>query len=88
MLMPLDQLTSHLSRPDQSLMYHMILQQMETNRLLSLFIPPQPEKKEAENIDDLKRQELMKKIAKLDNKPQGWNRWDTEAMRKHLKGAS
>jgi hypothetical protein len=41
-----------------------------------------------EDIDSLKRPELMKRIAKLSNKPQGWNKWETEDMRKHLKGAS
>lgn len=87
MLMPLNQIEPHLNRPDQYLLYHLVTQQMETNRLLNILIGEKPVMKEAEavNIDNLNRQELMKAIAKIPNNPKGWNKWQTEDMRKHLK---
>lgn len=87
MLNPIEQLKDQINKLDQQLMYHLILQQMETNRLLAQLISPKQEA-EVVKIDDLNRQELMKCIAKLPNNPKGWNKWHTEDMRKHLKEAS
>jgi hypothetical protein len=39
-------------------------------------------------IESLKRPELMKLIAKMKNKPIGFQKWGTKQMREHLKGAS
>ena len=57
---------------------------IEQNELLRKSL----EGKNADPIDELKRPELMKRMAKLDNRPPGWNKWETEAMRKFLKEAS
>jgi hypothetical protein len=86
MIMPLDRIEGHLRNPDQSLMYHLVIQQQETNRLLTQLVEGKPKEAEAVNIDELNRQELMKEFAKLPNNPKGWNKWQTEDMRKHLKG--
>lgn len=91
MIQPLDQLVQQFSRTDQQLQYYLIIEQQETNRLLRQLIgEKEPVKtEETENLlNGLKRPELMKRIAKLENKPQGWNTWGTEEMRKYLKEAS
>lgn len=83
MLYPLEQLKDQLSKTDQQLLYHLITQQMETNRLLSLLLPQQ-----AETIEiPIKRPELMKRM-KLTNPPKGWISWSNEKMIEHLKGVS
>lgn len=87
MLYPIEQLKDQLNKIDQQLLYHLVIQQQETNRLLAQLIMPKQEA-EAVKIDDLNRQELMKHIAKLPNNPKGWNKWQTEEMRRHLKEAS
>lgn len=87
MIQPLEQVASQISRTDQQLLYHLIMEQQETNRLLRQVV----ENKSAEvteAVESLKRPELMKRIAKLENKPQGWNTWGTEQMRRYLKEAS
>lgn len=89
MIYPLEQVAQQVSKTDQQLMYHLILEQQETNRLLRHLIESKQETPEKiESIEELKRPELMKRIAKLDNKPLGWNKWETEDMRKFLKEAS
>lgn len=89
MIYPLDQLVQQISRTEHQLMYYMILEQQETNRLLKQMIENKQEiPDQIDTIEELKRPELMKRFAKLSNKPQGWNRWETEQMRDYLKGAS
>jgi len=85
MIYPLDQIASQVSRVDQQLLYHLILEQQETNRLLrSLAAKEQGPM----SIDELKRPELMKRMAKLSNKPKGWNSMTNEEIIEHLKGES
>lgn len=86
MLLPLEVVEKQVSKTDQQLMLHLILEQKETNRLLSQLLNIQTPSESSE-IDDLKRPELMKQIAKLPNNPKGWNKWETEDMRKYLKEA-
>lgn len=81
MIQPLEIVKAQISRTDQQLMYHLIMEQQETNRLLRQIIG------EKNPIDELKRPELMKRIAQLENKPTGWNKWGTEDMRNYLKEA-
>lgn len=83
MIHPLEQLVAQISRTDQQLLYHLIMEQRETNRLLRQLIG-----EKSDPIEQLKRQDLMKAIAKLDNKPSGWNKWETEKMRAYLKEVS
>lgn len=88
MIQPLEQLVQQISKTDQQLMYYLILEQQETNRLLRQMIENEQDTPDTIDFDELKRPELMKRIAKLSNKPQGWNKWETEQMRDYLKGAS
>lgn len=87
MLQPFELVVSQISRTDQQLMYYLILEQKETNRLLKELLGDK-ESEQADKIDTMKRQDLMKVFSKLENKPAGWNRWDTEDIRKHLKEVS
>jgi glutamyl-tRNA reductase len=87
MLTPLSLLELQISRTDQQLLFHLVIQQQETNRILNQLLGNKTVQ-ETVNIDTLNRQELMKAIAKVPNNPKGWNKWQTEDMRKHLKGAS
>ncbi len=89
MLYPLEQIKDQISKTDQQLMYHMITQQMETNRLLTQLIANNAttETAEAVNIESLKRPDLMKHMSKL-KAPQGWNKWNNEKMINFLKGVS
>lgn len=84
MIQPLDQVAQQISRTDQQLQYYLILEQQETNRLLRQMLDMKPDNQPNE-IDELKRPDLMKRMAKLENKPQGWNTWGTERIRTHLK---
>lgn len=91
MIYPLEQVKEQVSKTDQQLIYHLILEQQETNRLLREIIGTKtPEAIEPEIIEDetkdLKRPELMKLIAKHENKPDGFNKWDNEKMRDFLRG--
>lgn len=87
----LEQIKGNITTVDRQLLLMNYEAQLETHRLLNILI----ENKQAEpahieieeDLDALKRPELMKRIAKLSNKPQGWNKWETEHMRKHLKEA-
>lgn len=62
----------------------MYMEQVRTNELLEKLIGLVSPKQDQE--PELKRQDLMKEIAKLENKPQGWNKWETEKMREYLRG--
>lgn len=42
MIHPLEQVAQQVSRTDQELIYHLILEQQETNRLLRELIPKEP----------------------------------------------
>lgn len=88
MIQPLEQVALQISRTDQQLQYYLILEQQETNRLLRMMMENKQESPETIDIETIKRPELMKQFAKLSNKPQGWNKWETEQMRDYLKGAS
>lgn len=57
-------------------------EQVKTNELLSRLIELL---NKPENEVEMKRQDLMKEFAKLENKPQGWNKWGTEKMREYLR---
>lgn len=87
MVMPLEQLSLNLSKVEAALMYHLILEQQETNRLLTQLLEGKPaeEAAEAVDIDSLKRPELMKLMAKKEA-PQGWNKWSNEEIIAYLKG--
>ena len=86
MIQPLEQVAAQISRTDQQLQYHLILEQQETNRLLrELLNRREPELKETA-VEEVKRPELMRRMAKLKDKPQGWNKWSNEQIQAHLKG--
>ncbi|MDQ0062384.1 hypothetical protein [Paenibacillus harenae] len=85
MLNPLDQVERNLVKTEHHLMFHLILEQQETNRLLREI---SESSKGVETREEIKRPELMKRMAKLANKPQGWNKWSNEEIIEHLKGVS
>lgn len=82
MLSPLDQIEKNLIKTEHHLMYHLIKEQQETNRLLREM------SKGVETREEIKRPELMKRMAKLSDKPPGWNKWSNEEIIEHLKGVS
>lgn len=93
----INQIKENITTIDRQLLFMIYEEQKETNRLLSILanennqsdIAPVTHIEGSESdLDTLKRPELMKRFAKLSNKPQGWNKWDTEVIRNHLKGAS
>jgi peptide subunit release factor 1 (eRF1) len=86
MLLPLEVVEKQVSKTDQQLLLHLILEQKETNRLLNLLLS-QSEPADVISIDELKRPEIMKRVSELPNKPQGWQKWGTEEIRNLLKEA-
>jgi predicted HTH transcriptional regulator len=86
MLLPLDVVEKQVSKTDQQLMLHLIMEQKETNRLLTQLLG-QSASAGPGSIDELKRPEIMKRVSELPEKPQGWQKWGTEEMRKLLKEA-
>lgn len=94
----LDQIKANVNTIDRQLALMQYEQQVETNRLLTLLInenngtkhEPSDDHTDAteDTIESLKRPELMKLMAKLPNKPMGFQKWGTEQMRDHLKGVS
>lgn len=86
MLLPLETVEKQVSKTDQQLMLHLILEQKETNRLLTLLLGQSVATEEV-SIDELKRPDIMKRVSELPNKPQGWQKWGTEEMRNLLKEA-
>lgn len=89
MIYPLEQVVQQVSKTDQQLMYHLILEQQETNRLLRQMLEYKQETPDQiDEIDVLKRPELMKRMARLPNKPQGWNKMSNDEIIILLKGAS
>lgn len=87
MLLPLDVVEKQVSKTDQQLMLHLIMEQKETNRLLTQLLGKSETTVEVDPIDKYTRPELMKRVSKLPEKPQGWQNWGTEEMRKLLKEA-
>lgn len=85
MIYPLDQVAQQVNKTDQQLIYHLILEQQETNRLLRKLVEGQAD--EIDSEESIKRPELMKRMAKLPNKPQGWNKWSNEEIMQYLKEA-
>lgn len=81
MIQPLEQVMQQISRTDQQLQYYLIIEQQETNRLLRQLIGENSNQPLSE-----KRPELMRRMAKLKDKPQGWNKWSNEQIIDHLKG--
>jgi hypothetical protein len=88
MLPKLELLEKQISRTDQQLIYYLILEQQETNRLLRKLAGEESQEQSDGDIDSMKRQDLMKRMAQLKDKPAGWNKWETEDIRKHLKGVA
>lgn len=86
MIQPLELVAQQISRTDQQLMYHLIMEQKETNRLLNELVGQSQGTGEAPETSDIKRPELMKRMAKLKDKPQGWIKWSNEQIADHLKG--
>lgn len=86
MIYPLEQLKGQINKTEHQLLYYLIQEQQETNRLLRLIT----ENNETDVIDfeSMRRQDLMKEMAKLSEKPKGWNKWETSKMVEHLKGVS
>jgi LPS sulfotransferase NodH len=84
-IQPLEQVAMQISRTDQQLQYYLIMEQQETNRLLRQLLNST---KQEDGNAEIKRPELMKRMAKLRDKPQGWNKWSNEQIVEHLKGAS
>lgn len=87
MLLPLEVVEKQVSKTDQQLMLHLIMEQKETNRLLTQLLGKSETTVEVDPIDEYTRPELMKRVSKLSDKPQGWQKWGTEEMRKLLKEA-
>lgn len=85
MLSPLEQLEKNLIKVEHHLTYHLIMEQQETNRLLREMSQAS---KGVEAREEIKRPELMKRMAKLTNKPQGWNKWSNEEIIEFLKGVA
>lgn len=93
----IEQIKGNLTTVDRQLLLMIYEQQVETNRLLRLTTnenkpeeetPDNPIEQITDDLSALKRQDLMKRMAKLSNTPQGWNRWDTEQIRQHLREVS
>lgn len=93
----LDQIKGNITTVDRQLLLLIYEQQIETNRMLGLLTndskpeqdtPDESIERNTEELESLKRPELMKRMSKLSNSPQGWNRWETEKIRTHLKGVS
>ncbi|MNI30716.1 hypothetical protein D3C73_845700 [compost metagenome] len=91
----LELIESNLTTMDRQLLYMIYKEQKETNELLRSLVNVNKQDDTGPDthistveLDDIKRPELMKRIARLSNKPQGWNKWETEEMRNFLKGAS
>lgn len=87
MLLPLDVVEKQVSKTDQQLLLHLIMEQKETNRLLAQLLGEKETLVDVDPIDVYKRPELMKRVSELPNKPHGWQKWGTEEMRKLLKEA-
>lgn len=83
MLTPFEQLEAQISRTDQQLLYYLILEQKETNRLLRSMT----ENKQDTPETILKRPEIMKKM-NATNPPKGWQKWSNEKMLEHLREVS
>jgi len=90
MIYPIEQIQKNLLSTEHQLLYKLYEAQTKTNRLLTLLVgeTKQEEAPQANDIDHLKRPQLMQLMAKLPNKPQGFHKWDTEVMRKHIKEVS
>ncbi len=93
----LEQIKKNLTTIDRQLLLMIYEEQRETNRLLRLLaneskpdteIPDEPIERVTDDLSSLKRPALMQRMAKLGNTPQGWNKWDTEKIRQHLKEVS
>lgn len=85
MLSPLEQIEKNLIKTEHHLIYHLVLEQQETNRLLREIVDSS---KGVETREEIKRPELMKRMSRLANKPEGWNKWSNETMIEYLKGVS
>jgi flagellar basal body-associated protein FliL len=79
-LMSLEEVTQNITTPDRSLLYHILVQLMENNRLLTQLVE-KPKEAEAVKIvlPVLKRSELME-LVKKKNPPRGWIKWSNEKM--------
>ena len=87
MLYPIDQIINHLQTPRDSLDYHILQTQLETNRLLGLLINGNKQETETIKVTDytsMKRPEIMKTMGKT-KAPQGWQKWSNEKMLNYLK---
>lgn len=80
MLYSLEQLKQNLVKVEHHLLYHMITELQENNRLLREMSGAPAES------DD--REELMKKMSEVKDKPRGWHKWSDDKMIKFLKEAS
>lgn len=86
MIYSLEELEKNLIKVEHHLLYHLIMEQKETNRLLSLNQSPKVENEHSESSE--KRDELVKKMYELKDRPRGWNKWNDEKLAAYLKEVS
>jgi hypothetical protein len=92
-----EEIAKNLNSIDRQLLLMIYDELCEQNRLLRHItnendrdtqIPDEHKETSTNDLDALKRPELLKRMATLSNNPQGWHKWGTEDIRKHLKGVS
>jgi FtsZ-binding cell division protein ZapB len=76
----LEELKRNLVKIEHQLLYYLIMEQKETNRLLQSLQP------QSDATDE--RETLVKKMYELQDRPRGWNKWSTEKMADYLKEVS
>lgn len=92
----IEQIRANCHTVDRQLLLMIYEEHCETNRLLRVkanekeqegHLPSDDDISTAQvDLDSLKRPELMKLMSKLSDKPQGWNKWETDDMRRYLRG--
>lgn len=85
MLYPIEELKRNIVKIEHHLLYHILLEQQETNRLLRT-LQPQGDAKEETQSDD--RELLIKRMNELSDRPRGWHKWNNEKMANYLKEVS
>jgi hypothetical protein len=82
----LETIKGNITTVDRQLLLMIYEELHEMNCLLGQLVNEnKPVTDEHTDLESLKRPELMKRMSKLGNAPQGWNRWETEQIRKHLR---
>lgn len=85
MLYPIEELKRNIIKIEHHFLFHILMEQQETNRLLKA-LQPQKEVAGESKTDD--RDLLIKRMNELHDRPRGWHKWNTDKMAEYLKGAS